>query len=762
MPDAKQRKPVPERFQVSKGTLRFDNFMTHAIRVGGIGIIIAVFGILIFILGQVVPLFKGAHVEPLRTIEVTGNVPQVLGIDEWAELPFTYDGGDVVTFTDVRNGGGTTEVALGFDFAPGVKVTATSYNSGEQRIAIGTSDGHVGYFDIVYKPDFSGDERKIVGSVELSEFYAIGQEGAPILQVGYGATGTDKLFCALQQGDSGVELHAVTLKQKRSLIGAGKITKDEELDLTPLLTHEPTRILVSKDARSLVAASTEGELDYLYKSSGEFALRQSFQPFAEEDNKTVSMLNYVFGDVSMLLTSGSGKQVIYSLFLPEGGDGERIWGQTKEFPDLDGPATFFVASRRNKAFLTGSHSEARLGYATTGILRWHEKLPFDVAAAAIDGKFENLALMGADGALHLYELDDPHPEAGARAFFGKLWYEGGNEPEYKWQSTGGSDDFELKLSMIPLIFGSLKGTLYSLVFSIPIAILAAIYTAQFLHYKIKKIVKPTMEIMASLPSVVLGFLAALWLAPILEDKVPSVILLAAGLPAIAVLVGWAWNKLPVEQRTLIPRGYEFIVFMPILVITGWLLWELGPILERALFVVETSPGREVADFRLWWPEVTGTPFEQRNSMVVGFMMGFAVIPIIFTISEDALSNVPPSLTAASSALGASRWQVVWTVVLPIASAGIFSALMIGFGRAVGETMVMVMATGNTPIMDWNIFSGMRTLSANIAVELPEAPQHSTHYRALFLGALILFIMTFILNTAAEVLRTRLREKYKLV
>ncbi|MDG2123550.1 MAG: ABC transporter permease subunit, partial [Verrucomicrobiales bacterium] len=190
---------------------------------------------------------------------------------------------------------------------------------------------------------------------------------------------------------------------------------------------------------------------------------------------------------------------------------------------------------------------------------------------------------------------------------------------------------------------------------------------------------------------------------------------------------------------------------------------IGPALERLVFTVEDpNTGNFVADFRLWWPTVTGTPFEQRNSLVVGFMMGFAVIPIVFTIAEDSLSNVPPSLIAGSSALGASRWQVVRTVVLPIASAGIFSALMIGFGRAVGETMIMVMATGNTPVMDWNIFNGMRTLAANIAVELPEAPVNSTHFRALFLGALILFAFTFVLNTAAELLRHRLRQKFKLV
>ncbi|HQB12747.1 MAG TPA: ABC transporter permease subunit, partial [Candidatus Omnitrophota bacterium] len=141
---------------------------------------------------------------------------------------------------------------------------------------------------------------------------------------------------------------------------------------------------------------------------------------------------------------------------------------------------------------------------------------------------------------------------------------------------------------------------------------------------------------------------------------------------------------------------------------------------------------------------------------------FAVIPIIFTIAEDALSNVPKSLISGSLALGASRWQTAVRVVLPTAFPGIFSAIMIGLGRAIGETMIVVMATGNTPVMNFSIFSGMRTLSANIAVELPEAPYLGTLYRTLFLGAVILFVMTFIVNTVAEVVRQRFRAKYKTV
>jgi phosphate transport system permease protein len=146
-------------------------------------------------------------------------------------------------------------------------------------------------------------------------------------------------------------------------------------------------------------------------------------------------------------------------------------------------------------------------------------------------------------------------------------------------------------------------------------------------------------------------------------------------------------------------------------------------------------------------------------VVVGIAMGFAVIPIIFAISEDAFSNVPSDLAAGSLALGANRWQTVVRVVLPTASPGIFSAIMVGFGRAVGETMIVLMATGNTPILSMSPFNGFRTLSANIAVEVPEAPQGATLYRTLFIAALLLFVMTFLVNTAAELVRHRLRRRY---
>jgi phosphate transport system permease protein len=290
-----------------------------------------------------------------------------------------------------------------------------------------------------------------------------------------------------------------------------------------------------------------------------------------------------------------------------------------------------------------------------------------------------------------------------------------------------------------------------MLFAVPLALLGAMYTSHLMQVNLRKVVKPAVEIMGSMPSVVIGFLAALWLAPIVKASLLAIFLVMGLLPLAVLLtvVAWEW----IGRRVALARlaaGHEFLVLGPVLVVLVFLCFQLGGVLERAWFD---------GNLTLWLFQHLGVQFDQRNSVVIAVAFGFAVIPSIFTLADDALSNVPRNLTAASLALGASRWQTVWRVVLPSASPGIFAALMIGLGRAVGETMIVLMATGNTPIMSWSPFNGMRTLSANIAVEIPEAPLNSTLYRTLFLSAVLLFLFTFMLNSAAELVRDWLRGKY---
>ena len=751
MTSENQRSPDPKRFEVSRATLWFDHFMGWVIRFGGIGVIIAVFGIFYFIGKEVVPLFRSAHVESAGKVK-PGTVPAVLGVDEWGELPFFYNGGDKVVFAGVKSGSRTELELPGM---AGLKVTSTAFDPVHQRVAVGLEDGRVGSFLVNYSRT-NGD---VVPSLTEEPWFVLANGAGPVTAVSYGDSGAGRVIVAKRGEGAGSSVCVLRLGMKKGLVGKGKLSLLEEIDVTSYLTAEATLLRASPNGAMVLVGCANGEVDYFLADSAGVSKRQSFKPF---DGVAPRQMDYLFGGVAVVITGADGQQEQWSLFRKDEA-GERQFGETKKFPDLGEGQVIFAPSQRNRTFLTGAGKELSIRHSTSGSVRWDGELDIVPAVAVLDGKGEHFFAAAADGEARRYAIHDPHPEAGWKAFFGKVWYEGGGKPVYQWQSTGGSDDFEPKLSLVPLIFGSLKGTAYALLFSVPVALLAALFSAAFLPLEVKRVVKPVMEIMSSLPSVVLGFLAGLWLAPILETRVPSVVVMTLAIPLTALLVGYCWCRLPISIRNRFENGGEWIVVLPFLVLAGWLGWTLGPVLESVFFIYkDPSTGREIADFRLWWPQATGISFEQRNSMVLGFMMGFAVIPVIFTIAEDALSNVPKSLTAAASALGANRWQVVWTVMLPVASSGIFSALMIGFGRAVGETMIMVMATGNTPVMEWNIFNGMRTLSANIAVELPEAPVGSTHYRTLFLGAVVLFAMTFVMNTVAEVLRQRLRERNKIV
>lgn len=759
-PEPEKPAEIPARFQPPKSALLIDRFMTQFIKVGGLSIITAVFGIFIFILVQILPLFQGAKVHEVKSIQLPGGEYSALGVDEWGELPLVVSADGGMQFIDLAGGGKVEQVKP--PFAEPKTITAIHYDPERHDVALGTADGYFAVVRVNYGTSFEGGKRKVTKDVTPGPFYLMGQTGFPIRRLFYSDSGESKTAAAIQDVNGKPEVYAVTLAQSQSLIGNGEITSSAPIRLTDKVQGTPARIAVSMNASDVIVATTEGSVFYFVISGDQVELRQSFQPFEDLKDHSIVSLDYVFGGQSLYITNPSGASRIFTLFNREN-ENLRLFGKTKEFKPLPGGSSFYDYSVRNKAFLTGYGRTASLRFATTADIRWEQELGYDVALGAIGGKYNSLYLLDQQNRLHIFELNDPHPESSFKALFGKIWYEGASEPVYAWQSTGATDDFEPKLSLIPLIVGTLKGTFYAMLFALPIAVLAAIYTSQFLHLRFRLLVKPTMEIMASLPSVVLGFLAALWLAPAFETRVPSIIAILILVPLAALLFGWFWSRLPIRYRVLIKPGYEWIAFLPMLMIFGYAGWNMGPWLERIVFVAtDPSTGHKVADFRLWWTQVTSLPFEQRNSLVVGFIMGFAVIPIIFTIAEDAMSNVPPALRSGSLALGASRWQTAVRIVLPTASAGIFSAFMIGLGRAVGETMIVVMATGNTPIMNFNIFSGMRTLSANIAVELPEAPVAGTLYRALFLGALVLFMMTFIVNTLAEILRQRLREKYKTV
>lgn len=781
-------KPSPsskfeDRFTVARATLLFDRAMTVVIKTGGWLVMLAVFAIFVFIFLQILPLFGEPRVTEVGRVQAPIKNVAVMGVDEWGELPFFVDRAGKLHFIDLprdvqtrayarEDQGGSTTLKPGprglFELPtklPDAEWTAFYYDAYHGKIAMGSAQGEVALLRLEYRAEFpASGSRTIVPKVESEVLRSFAGEAAAIRDLAFFDSPSSRAVAVIQTRDGQPEMAIQTFAVRSSLFGKPSMVADKLIRSGPGLTDgAPTRLLIGGRGDRLLVTTEGGWLYYFKIVAGELQQVQKLQPFAASPDPSIQSMDWLLGKQSLILTSRSGENITLASYLDEDA-GQILYTRIKDFPKLpNGGATKFSLAQRNRGFLLANETSLSLRYSTTEDVRWQIQPDYLPREVTIGPRWDSIFVYDDEQNLHIYALDDPHPNAGWKAYTGNLWYEGKAEPEYEWQSSSGTSDFEPKISIVPLFFGSLKGTLYAMLFAMPIAILSAIYVSQYLRPETKRYIKPAMEIMASLPSVVLGFLAALWLAPILEDRVPSVLLMLVTVPLTCALLGALWGRLPQILRNRIRPGSEWLVVIPVILITSYIAWHLGPALEAAAFrVYDPDLGAQVGNFRAWWTESTGLSFEQRNSLIVGIMMGFAVIPIIFTISEDALTNVPPYLTSASLALGASRWQTTWRVVLPTASPGIFSATIIGFGRAVGETMILLMATGNTPIMEWNIFNGMRTLAANIAVELPEAPQFSTLYRTLFLGAMTLFLFTFILNTIAEITRQHLREKYKTI
>ena len=472
----------------------------------------------------------------------------------------------------------------------------------------------------------------------------------------------------------------------------------------------------------VVAASEGGEIFLWSIENNEVVLLQQFKLSENQINK-ITMLS---GRNSMVISDQNGSNFVFFLI-------NNNLLKIRELQKHEHPIKNAFRGNLKKIFTSvDTKGNVKISSTTSG----KELLNFKIKDYdLINFAFKDIGLLSfQNNNIEINEFDIEHPETSLKSTFTKVWYEGFQQPEYVWQSAGGTDDFEPKLSLIPLIFGTLKGTFYAVIFALPIAILAAICVSQFMAPRLKNIIKPVIEIMAALPSVVLGFLAGLWLAPRLDSVLVGVIIFPILLILSSLALPPIWEK--IKEKTIIKtEGIQFfLISIPIIIIIFYLGLVLGEFIENTIFF---------GSFTDWLYQSAGVNYDQRNALVIGIAMGFAVIPIIFTISEDALSNVPQHLVSGSLALGASKWQTALKVVLPSASPGIFSGVMIGIGRAIGETMIVLMATGNTAIMDWDIFNGFRTLAANIAVEIPEAPVGGSLYRMLFLSSIILFMFTFI-------------------
>jgi len=830
------------------------------ITLGGIGTIIAVSLVCVFLFWVVLPLFTSETLHLPESVALTEEIrPIHLASDEYLSLGWSVtEAGQLRSF---RLDSGEVLVTRPL-FEDDRKPTAWSFSRETGHLAFGFADGTVQLGKAEFKTEFldvqecSEEVQRLQpgavnsfreGVIQMTpenqlryqrlevtlEEPVVVQEGASIELIDLSISTNGEIFAALT---SDAELRIARVTRRKNLLTGKETTRLREGKQSVNLSRgevSPSYLLLSGLGDSVLLVWDDGRVL-------RYDTRNTTQPvFAEEIDVTssdtrVTALTFLIGKTSLVVGDSRGGVSVWFRTKPDDAqtpDGSLL-RKAHALPAGDAPVAALAPSTRSRLLAAGFENGAVNLYHVTS----HQKLAAsrtalqDSPGMLTIGPKDDALLAVSQSGISRWNIDAPHPETTVSAIFKPVWYEGYETAQNVWQSSSGTDDFEPKYGLIPLVFGSIKATIYSMLFGAPLALLAAVYTSEFLNSRTKSRVKPTIEMMASLPSVVLGFLAALVFAPMVENVVPEMLTAFVALPFAFLTGAYLWQLIPPALALrLEARRMVKLTAMSLMLPCGvFLASRLGPVVENWMFAGDikawlngqTGDGaggwmilllplsilftafvlnilvkprmRKLAvlsrfqfallDFAVfisgcvvcvglawggalllsasgWDPRGSFIDtYVQRNALVVGFIMGFAIIPIIYTISDDALSAVPETLRAGSLGSGATPWQTAVRIIIPTAMSGLFSAMMIGLGRAVGETMIVLMAAGNTPVMDWNIFNGFRTLSANIAVELPEAVKDSTHYRMLFLAALSLFALTFVLNTIAEVVRLRFRKR----
>jgi phosphate transport system permease protein len=722
-----------------------DRMARWYVSIGGLAVLACITLIFFYLAYVVAPIFGGADMEARKAQQPSWLAGQsealLLAVEEQNKVAMRLGRDGQVQFFGLKDGVALNAYQLALP--AGVSIASVSQDQpGSHRVVLGLSNGQVLVFEHAYKVSYPNNVKTITPELDYPYGEApivLDAQGRPLEHVAISENGDTLMLSA----STGAELQVLAITREENML-TGEATLTEERIALPQIAEPIKAMIIDPRQQWLFVINGKATADVFDLRTK--ALNGRYKLLGGDAE--VSTVTPLLGGISLLI--GDSKGGIGQWFMVRDADNKAALTHIRGFQLSDAPIIQILSEERRKGFVA-LDSAGHLGifHSTAHRTLLTEKVAEGAGVAALSPR-ANRVLVESNGQLQRFVIDNPHPEISWSALWGKVWYESYDEPKYVWQSTSANSDFEPKMSLAPLTFGTLKAAFYAMLLAAPLAICAAIYTAYFMAPAMRRKVKPVIELMEALPTVILGFFAGLFLAPYVEGHLPGIFSLLLLTPIGVLLAAYAWSRLPEKIRLVIPDGWEAALLIPVILLIGSGALGMSGHLENWFFG---------GDMRLWISNDLGIAFDQRNALVVGLAMGFAVIPNIYSIAEDAVFSVPKSLTFGSLALGATPWQTLTRVVILTASPGIFSALMIGMGRAVGETMIVLMATGNTPIMDMNIFEGLRTLAANVAVEMPESEVGSTHYRVLFLSALVLLAFTFVMNTLAEVIRTRLRKKY---
>ncbi|CAM3009158.1 ABC transporter permease subunit [Vibrio rarus] len=719
--------------ETNKSRLVKDKLIAGLIRASGLGMLVGLFGILIYFITEALPVFSpSSYQQSDYQLPVDGRTLQHFHIDNSADNAIAINRSGEVLYFSIAG-----QVKLLQKTVIQENPAAIAMNSRKPWVAMLDNKGGL---DVVL-PEFktsqphSGKhtEPKLVVDKSLSNLRFI----TPNFEAKYLG------FTLLSEG-------AVIARANRHAVEILDYVQSESAKAVTNITRLPHRfdnlsgIFITNNGLHVVVL--DGKQNWLFsRHTTNDAFSLAYRHIETVPNDFQREFAFINGDKGAIVSSPSHEVEFWFLAFHN----EKRLRSERTYP-IGSKVLDILPEHTNKGFWAmGGDGSFKLFYAT----RTKPVLSIDPhpipLLSTLSANDRYLVSVYQDK-LVKFAINAPHPEISLKELTQKVQYEGYSEPDYVWQTSASAEEVEPKFSLVPLVFGTLKAAFYAMLFSVPIAVLGAVYTANFMSTRMRNTIKPAIELMEALPTLVIGFLAATWLAPIMEKNLLAFMLSIVVIPLTALACGGIWAVLPVRVKTQVPKGLHLVTLLPAIVLIWWILFQVSPYIEKFFF----------DDGLLYFLAKNGWDYQQRNTLIVGIAMGFAVIPTIFTIAEDAIFSVPKHLSNGALALGATEWQTLTRVVLLTASPGIISAIMLGLGRAMGETMIVLTVTGNTPITDWNVFEGLRSLTATIATELPESKVGSSHYRLLFLSALILFLFTFIVNSVGESVRQRLRDKYR--
>ena len=720
-------------FNSSKSKRRgwIDLLTRWVVTIGGGSVFLAIATIFVFLVWVVAPIFFPASIEKGATLTVAERTTLYVGTNENGEIATRISADGIIEFYDRAQGRPTASFDLNFQISNIFRVYPTP-----NTYALLDEEGRLNFISADHEAIFVNGQRDVVSQAKFSfNASAIDVEASSVIDLHWF---DQNLVVAFANADQ-VTLHRYSEVKRGTSLPAPEVAVIKT-------NIQGTWLSLGPRNEWLFVLDDEGGIEILDIANLQQPKR-SYLGRVTQVGQGVTAVAALQGRHSLIVASEDRSLKQFSVLKADSGTSLNV---LREF-SLHQRVRKLIPEPSRKGFVAVDESgDIHLFFTTSQ--RNIAKLRANVATDApmsVTPRSDALIIGANPESIVSYKIRNPHPEISFSSLWDKVWYEGYEEPTLSWQSSSADDDFEAKFSLVPLTLGTLKAAFYALMLAVPLGVMGAIYTAYFMAPAMRNWVKPSLETMAALPTVVLGFVGGLWLAPIVDNNLTSVLSAFIVLPVCVAAFGFAIASLSSRTTTRID-GWHALAIIPILFAAVAIADAASPFVENYLFSGDT---------KRWLRTNLGLDYDQRNAIVVAMMMGFAVVPTIFAIAEDAVYSVPAHLVRGSLALGATRWQTLTNVVILTASPGIFSAIIIGIGRAVGETMIVLMATGNTPLTDFNIFEGMRTFAANVAIELPESELDSSHYRILFLTALLLFVFTFLLNTVAEVIRQRLRSRF---